>query len=159
MSETGWGEFEIQIKLHYVPESNEKPQTVWHGLRLHPWGPDDEKEAQKAKGEVLAWCYEEQLFNEPYENFFEILTTGAEKAKSGAKGRGKKIGAVTAGTSIPEKTALLPMRSSPGQPYSRDAEASEVRRIQEAKRKVDEQKRQLELVLKEKEARLAALRA
>lgn len=105
----------------------------------------------------MAWCYEEQLFNEPYEGFFEILTTGAEK--KGGKGRGKKAGGIGTGTGIPERTALLPMRSSPGQPYSRDAEGQEVKRIQEARRKVEEQTRVQGLVLKEKEARLAALRS
>ena len=42
VTETGWGEFEVQIKLYFVPEAAEKPQTLWHFLKLHPFGPDAE---------------------------------------------------------------------------------------------------------------------
>ena len=76
--ETGWGEFEIAIKLYYVPESSEKPQTLYHHLRLHPYGrTEEEKEAMRLNGQVISWAYEEQIFNEPYEPFYEILTSGA----------------------------------------------------------------------------------
>ncbi|SPO22556.1 probable Protein AF-9 homolog [Ustilago trichophora] len=37
VTETGWGEFEIQIKIFFVPEANEKPITLFHHLKLHPW--------------------------------------------------------------------------------------------------------------------------
>lgn len=37
LTETGWGEFEIQIKIFFVAESGEKPLTVNHLLKLHPW--------------------------------------------------------------------------------------------------------------------------
>lgn len=37
VTETGWGEFEIQIKIFFVPEANEKPITYFHHLKLHPW--------------------------------------------------------------------------------------------------------------------------
>lgn len=105
---------------------------------------------------MTAWCYEEQLFNEPYEGFFEILTSkGEEKGKG--KGGKKKSGSST--TTIPERTALLPMRSSPGQPYSRDVETQEVKKLQEASMKIEQQIRLQAQVVKEKEARLAALRA
>ena len=57
------------------------------------------------------------------------------------------------------RTALLPMRSSPGQPYSRDVETQEVKKLQEARTKIEQQIRLQAQVLKEKEARLAALRA
>ncbi|KAL2156204.1 hypothetical protein VTH82DRAFT_949 [Thermothelomyces myriococcoides] len=79
LHETGWGEFEIAIKLYYVPESAEKPQTLYHHLRLHPYGrTEEEKEAMRlGGGEVISWAYEEQIFNEPYEPFYEILTSGA----------------------------------------------------------------------------------
>lgn len=36
-TESGWGEFEIQIKIFFVPEANEKPITLFHHLKLHPW--------------------------------------------------------------------------------------------------------------------------
>ncbi|KAN0060651.1 NuA4 histone H4 acetyltransferase complex and the SWR1 complex subunit [Thecaphora frezii] len=37
VTETGWGEFDIQMKIFFVPEANEKPVTVFHHLKLHPW--------------------------------------------------------------------------------------------------------------------------
>jgi YEATS domain-containing protein 4 len=37
VTETGWGEFDIQIKIFFVPEANEKPVTFFHHLKLHPW--------------------------------------------------------------------------------------------------------------------------
>ncbi|KAI9742643.1 MAG: NuA4 histone H4 acetyltransferase complex and the SWR1 complex subunit [Claussenomyces sp. TS43310] len=158
VDETGWGEFEISIKLHYVSESLEKPQTLWHGLRLHPYGTEEEKAKQKENGcEVIAWCYEEQLFNEPYENFYDILTSGPEKGGR-AKGGKKKMtgGMVSAGA---DRTALVPARASPGQPYSKETEQMEVKRLKEAQTKVDEQIRLLQKELKSKEASLASLRA
>lgn len=139
-----------------MTESSEKPQSIWHGLRLHAYGSEEERAAQKASGEILSWCYEEQVFNEPYEHFYEILTTGAEKTKGKAGAKKKSLGP---GTSIPERTALIPMRSSPGQPYSREAEQLEVKRLKEARAKVEEQNKAMTQSLREKEAKLAALRA
>lgn len=84
-----------------------------------------------------------------------MTSKGEEKGKG--KGGKKKTGPST--TTIPERTALLPMRSSPGQPYSRDVEVQEVKKLQEARTKIEQQIRLQAQVLKEKEARLAALRA
>lgn len=39
VTETGWGEFDVQIKIIFVPESGEKPLTTYHRLKLHPWHP------------------------------------------------------------------------------------------------------------------------
>ena len=38
VAETGWGEFTVQIKLQFVPESGEKPLTLAHPIKLHHWG-------------------------------------------------------------------------------------------------------------------------
>lgn len=40
VSETGWGEFDVIIKLHFHPVSGEKPQTLYHHLKLHPYEED-----------------------------------------------------------------------------------------------------------------------
>lgn len=37
VTETGWGEFDIQIKIFFVTEAAEKPVAVNHHLKLHPW--------------------------------------------------------------------------------------------------------------------------
>lgn len=39
VTETGWGEFEVQIKIFWVTESAEKPLQTFHYLKLHPWNP------------------------------------------------------------------------------------------------------------------------
>ena len=108
VTETGWGEFEIQIKIFFVPEAGEKPLTLVHHLKLHPWtsqaagpppaGPDtsagsaaepDPAAAAAAApaGDAAAsgasapptppvvhsWQYEEIVFPEPLEPFYDIL--------------------------------------------------------------------------------------
>ncbi|GAA6058588.1 hypothetical protein JCM10212_007027 [Sporobolomyces blumeae] len=40
VTETGWGEFDIVIKVFFVPEASEKPLTFNHHLKLHPWPVD-----------------------------------------------------------------------------------------------------------------------
>lgn len=39
MTETGWGEFTVTIRVQFVPESGEKPMTLSHPIKLHHWGP------------------------------------------------------------------------------------------------------------------------
>jgi YEATS domain-containing protein 4 len=161
VSETGWGEFEINIKLHYVSESGEKPQSLWHGLRLHPYGTDEDRELQKSSGEVTAWCYEEQVFSEPYESFYDILTTGSERTKPTGKsaGKGKAQQKKASELQAPERTALVPLKSSPGQPFSRETEKMEIQRLLEARKKVEEQTRAAIAEIRKKEERLQQLKA
>ncbi|KAK0537232.1 NuA4 histone H4 acetyltransferase complex and the SWR1 complex subunit [Tilletia horrida] len=94
VTETGWGEFEIVIKIYFVSESGEKPITLYHHLKLHPWLPPIVKPAGSKKEEDLAalaaqqakelaaqkpppvvhsWQYEEIVFPEPTEMFYDIL--------------------------------------------------------------------------------------
>lgn len=88
VTETGWGEFEVQIKIFFVPEAGEKPLTVLHHLKLHPWSgttslppvptaePGSSVEAPPAPAlpaVVHSWQYEEIVFPEPLESFYEIL--------------------------------------------------------------------------------------
>ncbi|CAO1617571.1 unnamed protein product [Sympodiomycopsis kandeliae] len=37
VTETGWGEFEIMVKIWWVPEAGEKFLQTPHYLKLHPW--------------------------------------------------------------------------------------------------------------------------
>lgn len=97
VTETGWGEFDIIIKVFFAPESNEKPLTFTHHLKLHPWPVDPILYAQPtATGEpsiptpsdpaaaatplappvlspVHSWQYEELCFTEPTEAFYAVL--------------------------------------------------------------------------------------
>lgn len=164
VNETGWGEFEITIKMYYVQESGEKAQTLYHHLRLHAYGTDAEKAAMNANGEVVSWIYEEQLFNEPYEHFFDILTTGAmppsdpnftapapggKKGGKGGKGgpakgaAGEVVEKMTEG-GVRERSAMIPQKSRPGQPFSKEAEDLEMGIIKEAMEKVAKMMKEVE---------------
>ena len=170
VNETGWGEFEITIKLYYSTESGEKAQTLYHHLRLHPYGKNDEEKARSRQpnGDIIAWNYEEQLFNEPYEVFYNILTSGAHpRAGQGVKGGGtaaankKQQNAPIDPASgiVYERSALVPLHMTAEQPFSKEAEDLERERISKALEKVvgwiDETKKGN----LEKEKKLAELRA
>lgn len=75
VTETGWGEFEIIIKVHFHPGAelgiNEKNFQIFHGLKLHPYNP---KAPKRENGEVYSVLFDELVFNEPTEATFEILT-------------------------------------------------------------------------------------
>ncbi|KAF7775801.1 hypothetical protein Agabi119p4_4194 [Agaricus bisporus var. burnettii] len=79
VSETGWGEFEIQIRITFVAESGEKAMTLYHHLKLHPWAAAGEPEIPPLNvaikmGPVHSWQYDEVVFNDPFQNFLNILT-------------------------------------------------------------------------------------
>ncbi|CCL98248.1 uncharacterized protein FIBRA_00242 [Fibroporia radiculosa] len=81
VSETGWGEFEIQIRITFVPESGEKAILIYHHLKLHPWtaiGSGEPEipplEAAMKLGPVHSWQYDEVVFNDPFQSFLSILT-------------------------------------------------------------------------------------
>ena len=142
VTETGWGEFEVQIKLYFVPEAAEKPQTLWHFLKLHPWGPEAEA-LKERREEIVSQSYEEIIFNEPTEQLYEVMTT--EKPPGRAKG--SKVGN-KAGSRKGERTAELPYADSEGNPYSQRSEGAEVDRLKEARK-------QVEKMIAEERARLA----
>ncbi|KAG6812099.1 hypothetical protein H0H92_004399 [Tricholoma furcatifolium] len=80
VSETGWGEFDIQIRINFIAECGEKAIMVYHHLKLHPWTATGEPEippievAMKA-GPVHSWQYDEIVFHDPFQNFLNILTS------------------------------------------------------------------------------------
>ncbi|KAJ5583620.1 hypothetical protein N7535_002240 [Penicillium sp. DV-2018c] len=147
----------IQIKLYFVPESNEKPQTLWHSLKLHPYGPD--AEGMKERGDdVVSQNYEEIIFNEPIEPFYEILT-GGPAGPQPAKSKGKNTK-----TSPPTRTAEIPINDTPdlpgrpGNPYSQDTEGKELDRMAQATRTVEQMIKEEKERLIEREKYLAQLR-
>ncbi|KAI9823048.1 MAG: NuA4 histone H4 acetyltransferase complex and the SWR1 complex subunit [Thelocarpon impressellum] len=136
--ETGWGEFDVAIKLYFVPESGEKPQTLWHTLKIHPYGPDAEIQRIE-KRPIISQNYEEIIFNEPVEQFYEILTGGPEKATKGkGSGKGGSKQASMGRGGHEGRTVELPQRETRDNPYSKDTEGKELDRMKEALRKVDE---------------------
>ncbi|KAG6850187.1 hypothetical protein H0H93_016615 [Arthromyces matolae] len=79
VSETGWGEFDIQIRINFIAESGEKAIVVYHHLKLHPWNATGEPEIPPLEQAILAgpvhsWQYDEIVFHDPFQNFLNILT-------------------------------------------------------------------------------------
>lgn len=154
VTETGWGEFEIQIKLYFVTESMEKPQTLWHSLKLHPYGPD--AEARKERREVVvSQNYEEIVFNEPVEHFHDLLTGGSatQQPQKGKGGKNAKQAAQRNG-----KTAEIPYNETADNPYSKTTENKELDRLVEAGKTVEQMIKEEKERLIAREKRLAELR-
>jgi YEATS domain-containing protein 4 len=129
VEETGWGEFEIAIKFYFNPESTEKPQQIWHGLKLHPYHGDVEQQ-KRDRTMISSVCYEEVLFNEPVEHFYDILTGGIQITKSkGSKGAKGMIKA--------PPTAEIPEKNFGGNKFSREEEGKELDRLGEAVKEVE----------------------
>lgn len=59
MSETGWGEFEIAIKIYFHAASGEKPVTLYHHLRLHPYEDDGTGQPWPKEKPVTSFNYDE----------------------------------------------------------------------------------------------------
>ena len=68
MSETGWGEFDVQIKIHFN-DGAERPVTFYHSLKLfHTGGTGaDATTTAMVQGRktVVSEKYEEMIFQEP----------------------------------------------------------------------------------------------
>lgn len=157
VTETGWGEFEIQIKLYFVPESNEKPQSIWHGLKLHPYGPDAEQQRERREA-IISQNYEEVIFNEPVEQFYEILTGASVQPITKGKGsKGSKLSAYGKGNDG-GRTAEIPYAERPGNPYSQKTEGKELDRMGEAIKTVEQMVKEERAKLAEREAKLETLR-
>ena len=72
VEETGWGEFEIQIKV-YLVEPHERPISLTHFLRLYPC-PDSFSGASDGSNDVIiSEKYDELIFKEPSEALREQL--------------------------------------------------------------------------------------
>ncbi len=122
-------------------------------------------------GEVRAWTYEEQLFNEPYETFYEILTTGALALPKGAAAGGSggagsasasaanlaPVGKRTEG-GVLARSAMVPLTSRQKSPFSHETEQLEIKKLKEAQSTVQVMTEKLLAELRVKEARLAALK-
>ncbi|KAI8618180.1 protein AF-9 [Chytriomyces sp. MP71] len=72
VTETGWGEFEIVIKLSFV-DSQEKTVTLFHQLQLYPKEDPLGEAVDMAKQPIISEHYDELVFNEPFEEFIEPL--------------------------------------------------------------------------------------
>jgi YEATS domain-containing protein 4 len=77
VTETGWGEFEIGIKI-YLQDPQEKVINLSHFLKLYPapetWNSHEDLET------IIAEKYDEIVFVQPHEYFYKPLTEYAAEA-------------------------------------------------------------------------------
>lgn len=144
VQETGYGEFDIEMRLYFDSSSGEKAQYRLHRLRLEPYGTDEAIRKQKAANMVTAETCEIVEFNEPSQEFFAKMTAedqfahlakkgGGAKGR-GAKGRGSKAVEYEGGR---EPTAGLPERGSEQSPWSKELEKKMVDMLGTAQKELD----------------------
>ncbi|KAI0080861.1 yeats family protein [Panus rudis PR-1116 ss-1] len=156
VSETGWGEFEVQIRISFITESGEKPITLYHHLKLHPWtalgsGEPEQPSLETAAklGPVHSWQYDEIVFHDPFQSFLNILT--AHPPTPLPKARGKPIPFHTANPASLEA-------SKGGVPeFTQDMEKEEAERLENAKKIVLAETDKWRAKLVELEKELASL--
>ncbi|CAI4738939.1 BFH_collapsed_G0046340.mRNA.1.CDS.1 [Saccharomyces cerevisiae] len=137
LTETGWGEFDINIKVYFVEEANEKVLNFYHRLRLHPYanpvpnsdnGNEQNTTDHNSKdAEVSSVYFDEIVFNEPNEEFFKILMSRPGN--------------------------LLPSNKTDDCVYSKQLEQEEIDRIEisieKVDKEIDELKQKLENLVKQ----------
>jgi YEATS domain-containing protein 4 len=157
VTETGWGGFNIDVRLHFQPISGEKAQYRQHFLQLEKYGDDKQIAEQERTGCVRSEILEVVQFNEPTEALFEALTSenqwdyltppvkGGKKAAMAAvraDGRPKR------GYPGGERTAQLPERGGDDVPFSQEQEQALIEFIKAKTALVD---KQIEEAMVEKE--------
>ncbi|KAL3269217.1 hypothetical protein HHI36_008299 [Cryptolaemus montrouzieri] len=70
--ETGWGEFEIVIKIHFH-DPNERPVTMYHILKLFHSGSTSDLGMELGKG-LVSESYDEIVFQDPTQLMHHLLT-------------------------------------------------------------------------------------
>ncbi|KAJ3024590.1 UNVERIFIED_CONTAM: NuA4 histone H4 acetyltransferase complex and the SWR1 complex subunit [Siphonaria sp. JEL0065] len=73
VTETGWGEFEIMIRISFM-DSQEKPLQLFHQLQLYPKDEaGGEPDMDQPKQTIVSEHYDELVFNEPLEEYIDHL--------------------------------------------------------------------------------------
>lgn len=73
LTETGWGEFEIVIKIHFH-DANEKPVTMYHILKLFQTGVSSADVSNELNKGLVSESYDEIVFQEPTQLMQHLLT-------------------------------------------------------------------------------------
>ncbi|KAJ2887943.1 NuA4 histone H4 acetyltransferase complex and the SWR1 complex subunit [Coemansia asiatica] len=131
VTETGWGEFEIITKIYFPPSSGEKPISLYHMLKLYP--PDSQVQTWPKGKPVNNFFYDELIFSEPTEEFFEMLT----KDVSG-----------------PE----IPLKAAGSHTFSLESEAAECKRLEAAVAQVTDKYNEYKSRARAAEIEIAELR-
>lgn len=155
VTETGWGGFSIDIRLHFQPISGEKAQYRQHFLQLEKYGDEKQQAEQERTGCVRSEFLEVVQFNEPTEALFDALTAedqwhylipagkgGSKKASLNANGRLKR------GLPNGERSAQLPEKGGDDIPFSQEQEQSLINLL---KAKIETVDRELEKETKRRE--------
>lgn len=156
VTETGWGEFEVQIRITFVPEAGEKNLTLYHHIKLHPWTVTpsvgesvDNPPTNTFDEPVHSWQYDEVVFHDPYQNFLNILTQNPPTPLSKARSRPVPFHLSNPGSldaskgGVPEFTTLM--------------EKEEYDRLEEAKKAIMAEQARWREILVEKEKELELL--
>ncbi|MGH0138581.1 UNVERIFIED_CONTAM: hypothetical protein FKN15_026486 [Acipenser sinensis] len=72
ITETGWGEFEIIIKIFFI-DPNERPVTLYHLLKLF-----QSDSSAMPKKTVVSEFYDEMIFQDPTAMMQQLLTTSRQ---------------------------------------------------------------------------------
>ncbi|KAH9179574.1 yeats family-domain-containing protein [Lactarius sanguifluus] len=157
VTETGWGEFEIQIRITFIPEAGEKPILLYHHLKLHPWtasGADVEvpppADVAAQLGPVHSWQYDEIVFTDPFQQFLNTLTAHPPTPLPKARRRPVPFHIANPGSLEASKGGVPEFSSA--------MEKEEIQRLEEAKKSVIGEQEKLRASLTEKEKELERLR-
>ena len=74
ITESGWGEFEARLSLHFKSPHEKSIDTI-QPLRLHP---DPTGPVGNPKDPVISERYDEVVFTDPHESFFRLLAAGQQ---------------------------------------------------------------------------------
>ncbi|KAL1596311.1 NuA4 histone H4 acetyltransferase complex and the SWR1 complex subunit [Paraconiothyrium brasiliense] len=167
VTETGWGGFTIDIRLHFQPISGEKAQYRQHFLQLEKYGDEKLQAEQEKTGCVRSEFLEVVQFNEPTEALYEALTADDQWSylALGAKG-GKKTSSMSIGPNgrpkrgFPngERSAQLPERGGEDIPFSQEQEAELINQLKAKMAEVDKALAGENKKREETEAKLKSLR-
>jgi len=135
VEETGWGGFNIDIRLHFTPEVSSKPEYRSHFLQLEHYGDEAMQTRQRDEKIVRSEFLEYIEFNEPTEALWEALTDEGQfpAAKKGGRGKGKgKLKEEDHG----EGTVELPESATRTNPFSKDLETQVLDSLKKAEAQV-----------------------
>ncbi|KAF2789832.1 yeats-domain-containing protein [Melanomma pulvis-pyrius CBS 109.77] len=168
VTETGWGGFAIDVRLHFQPISGEKAQYRQHFLQLEKYGDEKQQAQQEASGMVRSEFLEVVHFNEPTEALFEALTSEDQWNYLAIPAKGGKKAAMMAlrpdgrpkrGFPNGERSAQLPEKGSDEVPFSQDQEQALIQFIREKIGVVEKELDQETKRREETEKKLKGLRA
>ncbi|KII94665.1 hypothetical protein PLICRDRAFT_47691 [Plicaturopsis crispa FD-325 SS-3] len=154
VSETGWGEFEIQIRINFVAEAGEKAVLTYHHLKLHPWTATGDPEIPPIEeaiksGPVHSWQYDEIVFNDPFQSFLNTLTAHPPTPLPKSKRRPVPFHAANP-KSLEESKGGVPE-------FTQAMEKEEAERLEKARKVVIEEQDRWRATLIEKEKELEKL--